>query len=98
MTCKEKLAIMMARRFIRGLLRNAKGTMDFFEMTRLFEGQSTEELSNGEYEEFVRMRAALKRKDNSKLEHDLKELDEFKKILIKTFDDLLSDEIVRLGG
>lgn len=94
MTSKEKLAIIMAQRFLRKALREHKGTMDFFSMIQLFGNQPLDELSNGEFEEFNRMKGTLDRRDDSKLESDMQELDEFKLELGEQVDKIIDRLLV----
>lgn len=94
MTSKEKLAILMAQRALRKLLREHKGTLDFFEMMQLFNSQPLDVMSNGEFDEYNRMKGILDRNDDSKLESDMKELDEFKQILGENFDKLIDKVVV----
>ena len=98
MTSEEKLAKILAMRALRTVLQNYVGTIDFHEMTQLITSQSSQELSNGEAEELIRMREILGRKDDKRLEQDMADLDAFKLLLAKQFDGLIGDLKIRLAG
>ncbi len=88
----------MAMRAIRGILHQRLGTMDFHEMMTLFGSQSTEEIHGGEMEAFLRLKDILGRKDDGKLEEDMKELDTFKELLATEFDDIIGKLKIGLAG
>jgi hypothetical protein len=94
LTSKEKLAILMAQRALRKILREYRGSMDFFSMIQLFNSQPLDELSNGEFEEYSRMKTTLDRRDDSRLESDMKELDGFKETLGEQLDKIIEKLLV----
>lgn len=98
MTSEEKLAKILAMRALRDILHQRLGTMDFFEMTGLVNSQSLMDLSNGEAEALIALKAVLGRKDDSRLEDDMKTADAFKALLKAQFDALISDLKLRLAG
>lgn len=98
MTSEEKLAKIMAMSAIRKVLADMKGTVDFHDMTVMFENQDPYDLSGGEAEAFFRMRQVLRRNDDATLETDMRECDSFKEVLSVQFDKVLADLRLALAG
>ncbi len=98
MTSEEKLAKILAMRALRDILSDSQGTMDFYSMMKLVNGQSSMDLSNGEAEALIALKAVLGRKDDSRLEGDMKTADAFKELLKAQFDSLIGDLKLRLAG
>lgn len=98
MTSEEKLARIMAQRAVRETLQKLEGTVDFYEMLHMFNVQPSVDLSGGEFEVFERVKAALKAKDDKRLEAEMEVVDAFKATLIEQFDKLIKEKVVELRG
>lgn len=98
MTSQEKLAKILAMRFLREILQHRLGTIDFHETMKLVTSHSIDELSNGEAEVLIAMKRILGRKDDAKLETDMAILDGFKVMLGNQFDELIGKMKIELGG
>jgi len=98
LTSQEKLAKILAMRFLRDILQQHLGIVDFHEMMKLITSHSIDELSNGEAQVLVNMKNILGRKDDGKLEIDMAILDGFKVMLGKQFDGMIGELKLRLAG
>jgi hypothetical protein len=98
LTSKEKLAKILAMRMMRDILHQHIGIIDFHEMIKLVNSQSLMDLSNGEAEVLIALKAVLSRKDDSRLEGDMKAADEFKELLKAQFDSLIHHLKLELAG
>jgi ABC-type iron transport system FetAB ATPase subunit len=98
LTSEQKLARILAMRFLRGVLQQHKGIMDFHTMCTLVGSHDITELSAGEAGVLARYKEILTRPDDSFLEQEMKALDEFKISLKQEVDDLVDRLKIGLAG